>query len=540
MNKLLKFEDYLFDFLFENKKEVLIVISERLRDILSKIPHPVSQALLDLDNNYVSSNKVAYIDYDDDILGNFTYIIPSKIERVIGRDDIYNKNDFFYYFQLMSEFNYPQIWHNKERLSLSLGKVIRKIFPGKFDTQKKTDDNVKVRNYIEEFTNLFLSERQKMKDIFSNIKIVDGNDIIKYYNESKYDYTMGTSTLFDSCMKHNKCGEFLEFYSENDGVKLVVLMSDKKEDKIIARSLLWDISEIDGEKVDRKFLDRIYSVHDSLVNVFKDYARQNGWLYKNRQNMDEDEYIFDTLDNTLKERKMKTTDTFSDTYYFPYLDTLKFYYYDDGFLTNNKIYELHYYHYLTDTDGGPVNFYSNENDDDDDGEYVEYYGEYFTREYIENNMTFSERIQSYIYISGAVETSYYGRWDDYIPIEDSEKSFDEGSAKLKDMQEAIDEDDTVYVFDEDVERDGFISYEYNGDWYWFHPNDKNHFILCLSLVNNYNKYTWDSYKYGHKEWDKDKIFEWKGRKWLNDAEDQKYFDKLVGQLRLFDNKNNIF
>ena len=55
---------------------------------------------------------------------------------------------------------------------------------------------------------------------------------------------------------------------------LVIYKSDDDTDKILGRALLWKLR--DG----KRFMDRIYTANDSDVQLFKDYAKENGWYTK--------------------------------------------------------------------------------------------------------------------------------------------------------------------------------------------------------------------------------------------------------------------
>ena len=520
MEKLLKFEEYLFDLIFENKKELPILLSNRLKDILADIDHPIASELMSASFNGIYSKEATVIDYDDEKVGNFTFMVPGKVLDYAEKNEL-NFDSYFSFNNFIID--NPEYWKLKQRTSISIGKLVRKLFPGKFETPPKKDKDDVVRNYIEEFTNLVIAQREKLKNVFERFKVVRGQDIVKYYLEDNYDYTEGTSHLGASCMKYSKCAEFTEFYAVHD-VEMVVLMSEKKEDKIIGRAILWKIAEINDDEVDRKFMDRIYTVKDSYIDVFKEYAKTNGWLYKYKQNMDEDEYIVDSKTGAKDNWILKTHSNFDEVDYYPYMDTMKFFYYEDGFLTNSNRFGSMYYR-LDDTDGGPVNFWS---DDEDSDIHVPYYDEYYSSQYVEDHMVWSDEVDSHILYDEAVQSNYYDRYGSYIPLEDSHEFFDKGEAENDSMKETIEFDNTDFVMYYDA--NDFIKYEYEDKTYYFHPDDRKHFVLCKSLHYDGNVEVW-----AHKKWDKDKIFKWKGEWWFNDSIQKKY-DDLVGQLRMFDFK----
>jgi hypothetical protein len=81
-------------------------------------------------------------------------------------------------------------------------------------------------------------------------------------------------------------------------------------------------------------MDRIYTIHDSDINIFKEHAINNGWLYKYAQTYSDSSYI-DPRDN----RRHTMTISFRleenkkyDAY--PYLDTLIYYTPKSGRISN--------------------------------------------------------------------------------------------------------------------------------------------------------------------------------------------------------------
>lgn len=558
---LKNFKDFLFDNLFENKIELTIVLSERLEKLLKKIDHEVSKELLELCDNDVKSDKITLIDYDDDEYNKFSYIIPNKLldfvynrskdrfpDKNKSKETLLKNDDEEGKFKRLSR-NTKIVWEIENRPSQSIGKVINKIFPGKFDTPKKKHKDDVVRNYIEEFTNLVILERKKEEELpFRNFKIVDGSDINYYYNKDSYESIEGSSSLARSCMRFEKCDDFIDFYSQNDGVEMVILMSDEVEGTIIGRALLWDISEIDGEKVNRKFLDRIYTLYDSDVNLFKDYAIKNGWLYKKRQISVEDEPIVDPINDTIVYR-IKTTSTFDKSIEYPYLDTLKFYYHEHRFLTNYEIGGESYYK-LESTRGNyeevieDNSFWSDYYDryiyeDDEDfvyceygddyrlpGDYYEVGGlptiEYATKEYAEENLVYSEETDMY-YLPDDIVWSHYHNSN--IPKKESIMFYTNESSNKP--------------FDEIYQNPHFIDYTMDDNKYiiqyykhnmYFDIDEKDNFMFVKSLLKDGDKKVWV-----HKKWDRDKIFKMDGEYWINDSTDEDFYS-LKGNIKLLGEK----
>jgi hypothetical protein len=115
-------------------------------------------------------------------------------------------------------------------------------------------------------------------DADSKIEIVSGNEIVKWYDSSNYQSTIGK--LGSSCMSHEECSGYFDIYTKNPEVVSLLILKNKNG-KLVARALLWktDIGEY--------FMDRVYTCNDSDVLKFTNYAKQNGWLYKYKMASDE-------------------------------------------------------------------------------------------------------------------------------------------------------------------------------------------------------------------------------------------------------------
>ena len=534
MKKLINFEDYFLNKIFEavESKKTAAILSDRLYDLLNKIDHPICYALLDLNEDTIESDKVTLIDYDEDDKSKFTYTIPSKLIDYIEKEDPYYKDSLNDYKVLKRVGKLvPTIWV-KHRNSTTIGKVVNKLFPDKYKPNGKPGED------IESFTNEVKLQRTKNDNVFDRFKILKGEDIVTYYNSDKYDSrSFSGSNLGKSCMRSDSCGEFIEFYAKNEGANLVVLMSDEEEDKILGRAVLWDIEYLDDKKVDRKFLDRIYYVYDSDLLLFKEFAKKNGWLYKIDQTMSSDEKIVDTLNNSTAHRQLRTVNTFKENDTYPYMDTMKYYYHEDKYLTNSDDGDEDVY-FLESTGGGfeeldrgiYVEFYAERiNEDDliwcelgneyrleDDAIYIESSGDYATQRYVDNNMVYSDIEGKYIPNEDAIWSDYH---DTYIVESDSIMVYKEGASDV-DSYEDLDQDDLQPR--DDGYNNNYIDYKAGVDY--FDENDEDNFIEVTSLIHTFEIYV-------HKVCDKDKIFKCKGKLYFNDDPLKK--DELIGQKRIW-------
>ncbi len=542
MKRLKEFDDYLLDIILENKtnEEAVIILSNRLYDLLDNIDHFISIRLRQLNHNDVKSDKVTMIDYDETEIDKFTYIVPSKLREYINKEmsDENITDELSSYFDLkhLGE-DFPNLWKIKSRTSIKIGKLINKLFPNEYDPVKE----------IEPFMDLVKIERKKIESVFERFKIVNGEDIQEYYDQKMYDNrAFGGSSLGNSCMRSKHCKDYIEFYALNVGVSLVILMSDDEEqkDKIMGRALLWDLAEIDGNEVKRKFLDRIYTVYKTDIHFYKEYAKKNGWLYKNEQSMNATEYINDPLDNTSKQRSLKTTSTVKITDEYPYMDTMKYFYYDDNYLANNDD-DGDQCYFLESTSGEfedmsgiYVEHYDRSYPIDDltwcdlgdeyrlhdDAIYIEQYGESATQEYVDHNMVYSEYDDTYLDKYDAVYSDYH---EDYISNDNAIEVYESGAADVDNIDE-LEDSETDPRSNNEINKSCFkYSWIDNSNetlYVYFDNDDKKYFVNAKSLKS-------DNTQYLHKVWDKGKFFEYKGTIYMNDDLVKK--DEMLGQKRIW-------
>jgi len=120
---------------------------------------------------------------------------------------------------------------------------------------------------VEEYSN-------KCKALLSpiDIKVVTGDDIIKYYDESTYLYPK-IGTLGNSCMKLNTMKNRIISYKALP-VSLVVGFLDNK---VVARALLWTTNT-------GLYLDRIYYTYDNQSNSILKWAKEHNIKTRPKQN----------------------------------------------------------------------------------------------------------------------------------------------------------------------------------------------------------------------------------------------------------------
>jgi hypothetical protein len=202
------------------------------------------------------------------------------------------------------------------RVKIKIGRFIRKFLTEFSIKNWQINDTL-----IERFVNLYKSYFSR--DI-SKLKIVEGDDIPKYYLEDNYHCVNGNraGSLWNSCMRQRERNKFMKLYAVNpEKVKMLVFFSD--DDKVRARALLWeDVKDHKDPTKQYKFMDRIYYVYDHDINFFKDWAKENGYLCKWDQSA-KTEMLFDEgTGEPVKKSLYVLLDNYSMSYY-PYLDTFK-------------------------------------------------------------------------------------------------------------------------------------------------------------------------------------------------------------------------
>lgn len=149
--------------------------------------------------------------------------------------------------------------YNGEFNNISIGRLVKNILK---DNDIEDFNEKDIEDFVNEFK--YLNERSETTD---KIKIVEGEDIRKYYHESKYEFNDSSNTLAKSCMKYDRCQPYLQIYVDNPAqIKMVLLFGN--DDKIKARALLWktDIGY---------YLDRIYHTNNHEDMLIKNWAIKN-------------------------------------------------------------------------------------------------------------------------------------------------------------------------------------------------------------------------------------------------------------------------
>ena len=170
---------------------------------------------------------------------------------------------------------------------------------------------------IEDFVNKWKSSADILADEFAFFEVVSGQDIAHWYHYTNYELGTNKGTLGSSCMCR-KSGTFFEMYTENPKVcSLVILKSLKDKTKIKGRALLWQTDK-------GPFMDRVYTHYDSDFELFKKYAKKNGWMKKRMESSTAGQVLTIFPDGTTDYCYFTVVLESMSYDYYPYMDTLKY------------------------------------------------------------------------------------------------------------------------------------------------------------------------------------------------------------------------
>lgn len=336
--KIIKnYNDYIIDIILENTSagKLPFFLSEKFKNILKSIEHDIANDILDLE--ITEETEMTLIDITDrnDVVTMATSTkILDYLSKKLNKETIHKK-DFFINTRT------DEIW-SKNRIEIKIGKLVKKLFGHKYPDSGKNGMD------IESFVNMYKSVYDGDSSLFD---IVEGDNIIYWYNYDNYISLSHVTPLHKSCMSHSNCSDFLNFYVLNkDKVKMLILYENDSKEKIVARSLLWYLDEPNQ----RVYMDRIYYSNDMYINTFINYAQKNGWLYKKNQTFYSTEVIDSTNNTEYYHLKMSIKNIKLNRYY-PYLDTFKYLYQDNRILSNSVLNIGEQYGELQSTHGDIIN-----------------------------------------------------------------------------------------------------------------------------------------------------------------------------------------
>ena len=360
----------------------------------------------------------------------------------------------------------------RSRNEVGLGRFVNKLFPGKFSSKE-----------VEEFVNSFKASLEKSGEHF---ELVEGDDIDFWYRSENYKENSGT--LGNSCMAQKR--NLFGIYTQNQDVcKLLILRED---DKIIGRALVWKLASIKHIKQDVEgigyFMDRQYTIKESDVNKFKNYAKEQGWCYKSYNNHHSLTTV--TIGGEEKNVDMTIKVATKDYNRYPYMDTFKRYDVDNGILHNDDEQDEQYegQYILEDTGGG----------------YTEIEGgvwsEWYDRRIPEDEAVYSDPLGDHLVADNAVQVVRGSRrrrgWypDDYDDIfydEDHDEYFHVDDSVYSDIEGRNLYDETAVRVVVEIFSDGDVP---SSDDQWMYEGDRD-----IKEIDT-NSVWYDKISDTHRDW----------------------------------------
>jgi len=284
-------------------------------------------------DDIISDNKKATLFYKDgagkDVIETF-YLNGGSIYTIETMD---GKEKYY----IHSFDQYPILIKDERKLKsqkLRVGSFAQTLL-------KASGEEVNNRDLEDFVTKFGLKAREAEESLYNNFKIVEGDDIRKFYYEGNYYKSNAVGhTLGNSCMRYARCQSYLDIYVKNPKqVQMVVLLLEEDPSKIKGRALLWKSAKYEctldeGVKVDSDtpFMDRIYVNNHKDEELFKQYAIKNGWVYKAHQDTSGEDFMFNKSETSIE--KIEVYLSVGGFTKFPYMDTLCNYHPDYKVLTN--------------------------------------------------------------------------------------------------------------------------------------------------------------------------------------------------------------
>jgi len=300
----------------KNEDYYPLILSRKFYNILQSIDDEISKYLIKCFKDGVLF-KETFIDItiDNDIVS----FLPSEvINRMMQSGD----------------FDKKEVWISGRRISTRIGRLILRLTSNKFSEKS-----------IESFVNSYKA-RIEIRSLFKNFRLVEGDEIKKWYLSD--NYVPGGGTLNNSCMAKASAQNFFDIYTKNpEKIKLLILLNEEKK-LILGRALIWFL---DSPK-QSILMDRIYYSEDYILNVFIDYATKNGWYYK----VSNENPLISVMDGTPYRVKMWLRIKKYNYEKFPFVDNMGFFEPKKFILTNDPKYlkkiGSEYYYDLCDNFGG--------------------------------------------------------------------------------------------------------------------------------------------------------------------------------------------
>jgi hypothetical protein len=313
--------------ILENLRDMRFVLSKKFINALSKVDHVISDELLKLHNDLDSETRQTFIDIHKDKDDVITFIQANKASEILNIEDqeAYDQIDK----SILDKLDRRHKVYKNNRVEMKLGRFINTIFGnGTFPNSARTPEGEKPKD-VESFVRIYRSLHNQ-SDKFKLFDIVKGDKIAYWY---KYDnYKNSNGTMGGSCMAEVSSYYFNIYVQNPDQISMLILYSDSSKTKIEGRALIWQLLLPEN----RIFMERAYTNDSSKEELFKEYAKKNGWLHKKNQSYGYDVHITDTVDGTSGRKHLRCQLTEKEFETYPFIDTMQFYNNSTGILSNKK------------------------------------------------------------------------------------------------------------------------------------------------------------------------------------------------------------
>lgn len=328
-----KYNDFILEKLL---MESVIHFAPPFRKNLGKLKdEPIAKKLLDIERDnikpditFVNLDKEGYVSFTTmknakKILATQFKMPEDKMENILDNDeeigdDIWklHKRDYpiRHYSPLMGMGEIGQgDPYEKARNPVKLGRFVNNVLPGSFTAKE-----------VEDFVNKFKAALEQSGENFIE---VSGEEIGDYYDHKKYAKMSGT--LGSSCMARQESSIFQIYIDNPEVCSMLVLLEDNL---VIGRALIWKLETSDNGA--ECFLDRQYTIKESDVEKFRNYAIEKGWSYKTYNNHTNLGSVTYNEESKITEMTVKIKkNSYSE---FPYVDTFRRYDPSTGTLYNDS------------------------------------------------------------------------------------------------------------------------------------------------------------------------------------------------------------
>lgn len=435
--------------------ESTLYVSPELLKRLRKIDSEISKDLIAQLGKDIKPDAT-FLD-EGDKEGELTFVTMrnaiKKLSDIYGDDDFVKSleqptfsDTFAINISKMLKDNEPGFW-TQSRNPIKIGRFIRQVFPGKYSDVD-----------IEKFVNEFKSSDEKDLQKFI---IAEGKDIETYYWHENYKEMAGD--LGRSCMARKK--KYFDIYVQNPQVcRLLVLLEDGK---VIGRSLIWKLEKNNVDGNIEYFMDRQYTIEQSDVVKFTNYAKENGWAYKTYNN----HHSYSNITYSGKEMNcdmvVKLVQKSFDSY--PYMDTFKRFDPATGELFNDMEKDDHEGQYIL---------------DDTDGDYTEIasgkWSDYYDMEIPEDEAVWSEAYGDWLPENRAIHIeSRRSRISGWFPEDDDNIYYSEWEDEYLHLDDCVySEDKDEYLYKPNAVLGAYRINEEGGiETSWYHDEDDD----CIEI-----------------------------------------------------------